>query len=270
MSDYTLPLSGKTALVTGASRGIGEGVAIELARRGATVHLVYVSPKSEARMQNICQTIDSLPHKPRAHAHRADLSTPDGPKSLVDGLFQWSGGTLKIDILVNNAGVDKVKSLAELTISDYNDVYDLNVRGPILLTQAVLPYLNSNGRIINMGSVGGRAGFKDLSLYCSAKAALEGLTRCWATELGHNGTTVNCVCPGPVQTELLENIPKDLVEMQRAQTPVENRLGMIDEIANIVAGLASTDGAWITGQCISASGVSNPAYCLCFLVSWFS
>ncbi|KAI4866054.1 NAD(P)-binding protein [Hypoxylon rubiginosum] len=254
MSDYTLPLSGKTAIVTGASRGIGEGIAVELARRGATVLLSYVSPSSQARIQNVCQTIESLPHKPRVYAYRADLSTPDGPQLLIDALVEWSKGELRVDILVNNAGVEKVKSLAEQTIDDFSDVYNLNVRGPILLTKAVLPYLNSNGRIINLGSAGGRSGLKDLSLYCSSKAALEGLTRCWATELGGNGTTVNCVSPGPVQSDMLDNIPKDLVERMRAQTPVENRLGTVAEIANVVASLAGKDGAWITGQAISATG----------------
>ncbi|KAI1764487.1 NAD(P)-binding protein [Hypoxylon sp. FL1150] len=254
MSDYTLPLSGKTAIVTGASRGIGEGIAIELARRGATLLLTYVSPNSQARIQTVCQAIQSLPHKPRVHAHRADLGTPDGAKLLMDGFLEWSGGELKVDILVNNAGVEKVKSLAELTIDDYDAVYNLNVRGPILLTQAVLPYLNSNGRIINIGSVGGRSGLKNFGLYCSSKAALEGLTRCWATELGHTGTTVNCVCPGPVQSDMLDNIPEEIKEMQRIQTPIEKRFGTVAEIGNIVASLAGKDGSWITGQSINASG----------------
>lgn len=143
-----------------------------------------------------------------------------------------------------------------MDVSDYDSVFNLNARGVILLTQALLPYLSSNGRIINIGSVGGRSAFKSLSLYCASKAALEGLTRCWAAELGGNGTTVNCVCPGPVQSELLDNIPKDIVEKQKASTPIQGRLGTVEEIANVVAGLAGKDGAWITGQTISASGVS--------------
>ncbi|KAI1382710.1 NAD(P)-binding protein [Hypoxylon trugodes] len=257
MSNYSLPLSGKTALVTGASRGIGEGIAVELARRGATVVLTSVSPSSESRVKEIRQTIESLPHKPRTYAYRVDLSTPDGPQSLINGLLEWSDNKFQLDILVNNAGTEKVKSLKELTIEDYTDVYNLNVRGTILLTQAVLPYLGDNGRIINIGSVGARAGLKELSLYCSSKAALEGLTRVWATELGGNGTTVNCVEPGPVQSDMLDNIPKEIVRLQKIMTPIGNRLGTIPEIANIVASLAGPDGAWITGQCISATGVST-------------
>ncbi|OTA55939.1 3-ketoacyl-acyl carrier protein reductase [Hypoxylon sp. EC38] len=254
MSDYSLPLFGKIALVTGASRGIGKGIALELANRGAAVILTYVSQNSEALVNEICRTIETLPHKPRTFAARVDLSTLDGAQSLVNSLLEWSENKLKVDILVNNAAVEKVKSLAELTVDDYNDVYNLNVRGTILLTQAILPYLNSNGRIINIGSVGARKGFKDLGLYCSSKAALEGLTRVWAAELGGNGTTVNCVEPGPVQSDMLDNIPKDIVALQKVLTPIGNRLGTVPEVANVVASLAGKDGAWITGQSISVTG----------------
>ncbi|KAF3061481.1 3-oxoacyl-[acyl-carrier-protein] reductase FabG [Daldinia childiae] len=254
MSEFSLPLSKKVAIVTGASRGIGKGIALELARRGATVILTYVSKSSEDLVKEICRTIESFPHKPRTHACRVDLSTLEGPEILISDLLVWSERNLKIDILVNNAGVENANTLAELTVDDYNAVYNLNVRGPLLLTQAVLPYLNSHGRIINIGSVASRGGFKKFCLYGSSKAALEGLTRTWAHELGGNGTTVNCVNPGPVQSDMLDNIPKDLVELQRTQTAVENRIGTVSEVANIVASLAGKDGGWITGQTICASG----------------
>ncbi len=175
---------------------------------------------------------------------------------MTSSLLAWRGQDLSIDIIVNNAGVESVKGLAEIGVSDYDAVFNLNVRGVILLTQALLPYLAKNGRIVNIGSIGGRSVSENLSLYCASKAALEGLTRCWAAELGGNGTTVNCVCPGPVASELLDKIPKYLVERQKEITPIENRLGTVEEIANVVAGLAGRDGAWITGQAISVSGVS--------------
>ncbi|KAI1208501.1 NAD(P)-binding protein [Annulohypoxylon truncatum] len=254
MSDYSLPLSNKVALVTGASRGIGKGIALEFARRGATVILTYVSQSSETLAREVCQAIEALPHKPRAHAVRVDLSTVDGAQLLIGRLLERSEGRLKLDILVNNAGVEKAKSLAELTVDDYDEVYNLNIRGTILLTQAVLPYLSSEGRIFNISSIAARTPFKNFSLYCSSKTALEGLTRVWATELGGNGTTVNCIEPGPVQSDMLDNIPKDIVNLQKALTPIGNRIGTVEEVANIVAGLASKDGAWITGQTISVSG----------------
>jgi 3-oxoacyl-[acyl-carrier protein] reductase len=122
------------------------------------------------------------------------------------------------------------------------------------MTQAVLQYLPANGRIINIGSVGARAGFQGLGVYCSSKAAIEGLTRCWAAELGKSGTTVNCVNPGPVQSAMLENIPREIVDMQKQQTPIENRIGTIDDVAQIVVWLAGESSRWVTGQVINASG----------------
>jgi len=183
---------------------------------------------------------------------QSDLREPLAPKHIVDETTSAFGGS--IDILVNNAGAEVVKPLSDVTVEDFSYVYDLNVRGPMLMTQAVLPHLRAPGRIINIGSVGARYGFKELSLYCSSKSALEGLTRCWASELGAAGHTVNTVNPGPVQTQLLDKIPKDYVEMQKAQTPVENRLGTVDDIAQIVAWLASEESRWISGQVLSASG----------------
>lgn len=106
---------------------------------------------------------------------QADLGTLDGPKHLISETVQWAtsaGVDAKIDILVNNAGLERVKGLDELSVEDYSAVFDVNVRGTILLTQAALPYLNPNARIVNISSVGARAGFKNLSLYCSSKAAL--------------------------------------------------------------------------------------------------
>ncbi|KAJ0116367.1 hypothetical protein J7T55_007347 [Diaporthe amygdali] len=257
MSTPTLPLQGKTAIVTGASRSIGYGIALKLADQGANVVLGYTSPSSAIKATELKKEIESLPHRPKALTVQADLGTLDGPKHLVSETVKWAesaGLTVKLDILVNNAGLERVKALDELTVEDYSAVFDVNVRGTILLTQAVLPYLNPDARIVNISSVGARAGFKNLGLYCSSKAAIEGLTRCWAAELGGNGTTVNVVSPGPVQSEMLDNIPKEIVEMQKQQTPVQNRLGTIEEIADVVAWLSGPSSGWITGQVISASG----------------
>lgn len=141
--------------------------------------------------------------KKKSEATTTINSSSDSDKS--------SSNTLKIDIIVNNAGYDVVRTLGEITPADFAAVYDVNVRGVIFLTQALLPHLNANGRIINMSSVGARGGFKAMSLYCSSKAALEGLTRCWAAELGANGTTVNCVNPGPVPSDMLDGVPGEII-----------------------------------------------------------
>ncbi|KAK8080285.1 NAD(P)-binding protein [Apiospora hydei] len=255
-SEFRLPLEGKLAIITGASRAL------------ARVALAYTSPSSEAQVRALAERIRALPYAAPTFAVQADLSTTEGPSHLIMNLqaqFRAAAHTgdgvahpqrpFVIDILVNNAGCERVVPLGQIDVADYNEVYDVNVRGVILLTQAALPYLAATGaRVLNIGSVGARAGFKDLSLYCSSKAALEALTRCWAAELGRRGVTVNCVSPGPVQSAMLDKIPADIVEMQKAQTPIQNRLGTIEEVARVVAALAGRDGDWISGQVVSASG----------------
>ncbi|PQE22003.1 gluconate 5-dehydrogenase protein [Rutstroemia sp. NJR-2017a BBW] len=248
----SLPLANKVAIVTGASRGIGAGIAFELGRLGASVAIIYTSATSSKSVDELVQRIQDLNNGARATGVRADLREPSAAQVIVEATLDSFGPG--IDILVNNAGVELVKPMQHVTVADFSSVYDLNVRAPLLLTQAVLPYLRAPARIINLGSVGARAGFKNLSVYCSSKAALEGLTRCWAAELGAQGHTVNCVNPGPVQTQLMENIPKETIEMQKASTPIQNRIGTADDIAQVVAWLAGDGSRWVTGQVVSASG----------------
>ncbi|OBT61800.1 hypothetical protein VE03_08758 [Pseudogymnoascus sp. 23342-1-I1] len=247
-----LSLANKTAIVTGASRGIGAGIALELARHGAKIVITYTSSGSSKSVDELISQINNLDNGASAIGIQADLRQIPAAQAIVEATLSRFGP--KVDILVNNAGVELVKPLQDITASDFSYVYDLNVRAPLLLTQAVLPHLRAPGRIINISSVGARAGFKNLSVYCSSKAALEGLTRCWAAELGAQGHTVNCVNPGPVQTQLMDNIPKETVEMQKASTPVQNRIGTVEDIAQIVSWMASEGSRWVTGQVVSASG----------------
>jgi 3-oxoacyl-[acyl-carrier protein] reductase len=221
------------------------------------VIILHSSASSAALADAVQKSITSLPHHPRALSVCGNLSKPEDPELVMSSIRSWfqrEGRETKIDILVNNAGVEVVKPLGNITPDDFAKVYDLNVRGALLMTQAVLPYLQPKGRIINISSVGSRAGFANLGLYCSSKAALEGLTRCWAAELGKNGTTVNAVNPGPVESEMLANIPKDIVQRQKDSTPIEHRVGTVDEVAAVVAWLAGEDSRWVTGQTLSASG----------------
>jgi 3-oxoacyl-[acyl-carrier protein] reductase len=223
--------------------------------------LLYTSKSSEAKISEIINSIQALQNGSKAHQVQADLRDLEAPARIVaeaKSTFytneERSETPKFIDILVNNAGCEVVKPLGKITPDDFSYVYNLNVRAPVLLANAVVPHLRQSGRIINISSVGARSGFANLSLYTSSKVALEGFTRSWAAELGNDGITVNCVNPGPVQTDLLDGIPKEIVEMQKANTPVEKRLGTVDDIAQIVAFLAEERSRWISGQVISASG----------------
>ncbi|KAJ9148458.1 Short-chain dehydrogenase/reductase SDR [Pleurostoma richardsiae] len=253
-AEFALPLLNKLAIVTGASRGIGAGIAWELARQGASVVLAYTSESSKPKVAELAQKIAALPHSPKTYTVKADLSTLTGPKQLVDDILSQAGNDLKVDILVNNAAVERVVSFHEATPEDYSAVFDLNVRGPILLMKALHPYFRAPSHIINLSSVAARHAFKEVALYAASKAALEGLTRCWAAEMGGDGTTVNAVAPGPVQSDMLDNIPGEIVEMQRRETPIQTRLGTVEEIAGVVAWLAGPTSGWVTGQVICASG----------------
>lgn len=267
-SNATLPLQGKVAIVTGASRGIGAGLAIELARRGANVGmfnaddaahtnapqvvLVYTSPKSEEKANKIASEISSLNNGSKAHIVQADLKQIEAPEKIVASTREAFGD--KIDILVNNAGVLWANPIEETTAEDFAGIFDVNVRAPLLLTKAVIPYLRKPGRIINMSSVGAHIGPPKMSLYAASKAAIEGMTKSLAHELGDAGHTVNAVAPGPVESEMLNDVPKDIIDMQLKGTAVEHRVGTADDIARIVCWLASEDSKWVSGQTISASG----------------
>ena len=267
-------LQGKTAIITGASRGIGAQIAYELAKRGANVSwnssnllfnllclftdmykvtITYTSDSSTQSVDDLIEKISALSNNGgKAVKVQADLRQVEAPEVIVQATRAAFGD--HIDILVNNAAGGITRTLGNISPEDFAYIYDLNVRAVVLMTQAVLPYLRSPGRIINVSSVGARSGMKELSLYCSSKAALEGLTRCFAAELGPQGHTVNAVNPGPVQTDLLNGIPKETVEMQKKSTPLENRLGTTDDIAQIVGFLSEEGSRWVTGQAISASG----------------
>jgi len=264
-----LTLAGKVAIVTGASRGIGAGIAWELAKRGAKARLsadtyidwnltskqvviTYTSDSSTTAVEDLVSKVQELNNGSSAIAVKADLSQLEAPEKIVTATTKEFGND--IDILVNNAGIEMVKPLIELTPTDFSHIFNINVRATFFMTQSVLPYLRAPGRIINITSVGARGGYAKLSAYCASKAAVEGFTRSLAAEIGVDGHTVNAVEPGPTETEMIDKIPKELVERQKAMTAVGNRLGSVEDVALIVAWLAEEQSRWVSGQSISASG----------------
>ncbi|EPS35268.1 hypothetical protein H072_11581 [Dactylellina haptotyla CBS 200.50] len=253
-----LPLADKVAIVTGGSRGLGEDMAIALAKAGAKVAIIYTSEKSTAPAESIVSQINSLEINassatPSALAIRADLCDPSSFPKIVSQSITLSK-TSNINIIVNNAAVQIGLPIGDITPKEFTDTYTLNILAPMLLMKAALPHLAPRSRIINMSSVGGRSGFAGLSLYCSSKAALEGLTRSWAGELGGNGTTVNAIACGPIQTDMLDSIPERIKGRQKEDTPVEQRFGEKREVSDVVVWLAGEGSSWVTGQTINVSG----------------
>lgn len=196
--------------------------------------------------------IDALGNGASAIKVQADLRKVEAAEQIVEATRAAFGD--HIDILVNNAGTGVLKGLEDTSVEDFAYVHDLNVRAIFLMTKAVLPHLRTPGRIINIGSIASRTVFPKFFAYSSSKAAVEGMTRSWAADLGHSGTTVNCVNPGTVVTELMDALPPGFVDAQNKRTPLENRTGTVDDIAQIVAFLAEEGSRWLTGQCLSASG----------------
>ncbi|WBW75102.1 versicolorin reductase [Schizosaccharomyces osmophilus] len=255
MSNNSLSLENKVAIVTGGSRGIGAGIVETLANRGAKVAITFTSESSKDATEQLVKKIKDLGTSADAITIQADLRDIASAKHIVDTTVKAFGPT--IHILVNNAGCGgAVKSLGTSTIEDYNDVFDVNVRAVFFMGEAVAPHLpNKGGRIINIGSILGRKGFAQFPLYCASKAAIEGFTRCWAAELGHQGHTVNQVNPGSVDTDMLrEAISDEFLQVMRNETPFEHRIGLTSDISEVVGFLVEDRSQWITGQTISVSG----------------
>ncbi|KAI9047883.1 hypothetical protein LZ554_007685 [Drepanopeziza brunnea f. sp. 'monogermtubi'] len=255
----TLSLAGKVAIVTGSSRGIGAATALELGKRGAKVVVTFVRPSSEKLADDLVAKIKGFNNGADAIKVQADMASLDSPKIIVDQTIAAFGSS--IDILVNNAGVEIVKPLANITLEDYDKVMNVNVRGKLFMTQAVIPHLRAPGRIINIGSIVGSIGLPGTSVYTASKGALDALTRCWAAEFGALGHTVNSVDPGPTETDMYDEIlvtagekASEAVEFQKMVTPLEHRLGTAEDIALTIAMVAEPSCRWITGQSIQASG----------------
>ncbi|WP_233236543.1 SDR family oxidoreductase [Bordetella sp. LUAb4] len=245
-------LTGKIALVTGASRGIGRAIAWALAEQGARVIIHY--KQAEDAAASLAGRIRE--QGGQAWTVAADLAAPDGHIVLATGVaaILREAGADALDVLVNNAGVGLRARIADVRPEDFDRVLQVNLKTPFFLIQKLLPVLRDGGRIINVSSMGTRAAYPEMSVYAPAKAGLEALTLLLAAELGERGITVNAVLPGATATDLNERARDPEKAKVIAQTVALGRVGQPDDIADIVAFLASDAGRWVTGQRIDATG----------------
>ena len=242
-------LTGKRALVTGASRGIGAAIALALAEKGADVAITY--ERSTDRAAEVVRTIEGKGRK--GLAIQADSADPEAVKRSIEETVAGLGG---LDILVNSVGIARVGAFVDLSLADIDALLNVNVRSAVLSTQAAIPHLGQGGRIITVGSnAAERAPFAGLAVYSMTKAALNGLTRHLARELGPQDITVNLVQPGPIDTDMNpEN--GELAGTVRGLTSL-GRYGKPAEIAAVVAFLASPAAGFVTGSIVTADGGLN-------------
>jgi NAD(P)-dependent dehydrogenase (short-subunit alcohol dehydrogenase family) len=251
-------LENKTALVTGASRGIGRATALTLARAGANVLVHYGRSAHEAD-----SLVDAIRAEGgRANAVSADLGTPDGASLLAKQVHSIVGD--RLDVLVLNAGISKAAFIADYTVEDFDSLFATNVRGPFFLVQQLLPVLGEGTSIVVISSLGarsvvGKAGQETPSIlaYASTKGALETLVKNWAAILGPRGIRVNAVAPGVIDTDMSNFTKTEAGREVALGMQALKRLGKPEDVADVVAFVASDAARWITGTSIPVDGGSK-------------
>lgn len=243
-----IDLSGKIALVTGASRGIGRETSIQLARAGATVIINY--NKSAEKAEEVRKAITDAGGE--ADIIRADISDPEEVKAMFDFIRNRFG---RLDILVNNAGIIKDNLLLAMDISEWDKVIDTNLRSAFLCTRyaSEMMMAGHSGKIINVSSIGAIKGGRGQTNYASAKGGLISFTRSCAVELAGKGIQVNAVLPGMIVTDMSSRVRKRAGDRILEQIPM-NRFGEPLDIANLIVFLASAMADYITGQAIPVDG----------------
>jgi NAD(P)-dependent dehydrogenase (short-subunit alcohol dehydrogenase family) len=251
-------LQHKTALVTGASRGIGWATALVLARAGVDVLVHYGRSAQEA--ESLVEAIRA--QSGRANAVQADLGLADGAPLLAKQVRAIAGD--RLDVLVLNAGISKAARIADYTVEDFDNLFSTNVRGPFFLVQQLLPVLGEGSNIVVISSLGarmviGNPGLETPSIlaYASTKGALETLVKNWAAILGPRGIRVNAVAPGVIDTEMSNFTRTEAGREIALGMQALKRIGKPEDIADVVAFLASDGARWITGASIPVDGGSK-------------
>ncbi|MEO0479952.1 MAG: 3-oxoacyl-[acyl-carrier-protein] reductase [Planctomycetota bacterium] len=246
-ANSSFSLSGRRAVVTGASRGIGRAIAVELAAAGAEVHCV------STREGGCNETLSAIEDAGGAGAKAYACDVSD-----AEAVASWAKTVLEagpVDILVNNAGVTRDNLMLRMSPEEFDSVLDVNLRGPFLVTKAFLRPLtkSAHGRLINIGSVVGLSGNAGQANYSASKAGLVGFTKSVAREFGSRGLTANVLAPGFIETDMTAELDEKVREKSLDQIPLK-RFGEGREIAAAVRFLASDAGAYVTGQVLSVDG----------------
>jgi len=243
-----LSLTGKNALVTGASRGIGRAIAVELAKNGANIAISYVNNKDKA--EEVVNEIKRYGVK--AIAVKADVSQEEEVLNMVKIVKESIGS---IDILVNNAGINRDNLLMRMSTEDWDKVIDTNLKGTYLCSKALIRDMikKKSGKIINIASVAGVAGNFGQTNYSASKAGVIGFTKSLAKEVASRGINVNAIAPGLIETDMTLALKEDIRDSLVKNIPM-GRLGTVQDIANIVIFLASEKSNYITGQVINVDG----------------
>ena len=244
-------LSGKTALVTGASRGIGRASALALAKVGAQVLVHYATGEKEAA----AVVAEIRQAGGRAEKIAADLRAPDGPHALATRVRAIVGD--RLDILVANAGISKAATLEETTVKDFNDLFAVNVRAPYFLVQQLLPTLCKDSSIVLLSSLAAHSAVGKLSAYAATKGAIDTLVKHFASALGERGIRVNAVAPGVVDTDMSTFARSDAGRKSTLEMQALKRIAQPDDIAAAIVFLASDEARWITGDTVRVDGGSK-------------
>lgn len=244
-------LTGKTALVTGASRGIGRATAIALAQAGARVLVHYSSAEQAA--DAVVEAIRSAGGQ--ADKVAADLRDANGPHELAKRVRSLTGE--RLDILVANAGISKAAPIEETTVEDFDNLFAVNVRAPFFLVQQLLPMLCKGSSVVLLSSLAARASVGELAAYAATKGAVDTLVRHFASALGERGVRVNAIAPGVVATDMSSFATTDAGRDYTLSLQALKRVAQPDDIAGAVTFLASDKANWITGDTLRVDGGSK-------------